>query len=376
MKDRRTSALGWGMAVGFSLLSGVCAVAIGLYVANARQHVGANYTALVADVVRAQQHPVLLRATLDAMQEHPEHLHTEQLENLLWRIPQHIRGVSHGLSQSQLAPWEYQPALDALARVETRLPELAALIEAGIESSDDRQALLELGYEIETELAWAYGELNDLIHVAAGEQRLIMERLSLAIGLLVLLALAVVASLMLALLRLSRQRELVSRLSLVDDLTGLGNRRYLLETAERLYQQSLRNEHPLSLALLDLDHFKHLNDTWGHPTGDKVLVAFARALQEVTRQADVVARIGGEEFCILMPDTPLEGALDLAERIRQRIAELNEDALGVPTSISVSLGLATGMGSCADFDRLYSRADRALYRAKANGRNRTEVSEA
>ncbi|MGM0702759.1 MAG: diguanylate cyclase [Pseudomonadota bacterium] len=376
MKDRRTSALGWGLAVGFSLLSGVCAVAIGLYVANARQHVGANYTALVADVVRAQQHPVLLRATLDAMQEHPEHLHTERLENLVWRIPQHIRGVSHGLSQSQLAPWECRPALDALARVETRLPELAALIEAGIETSDDRQALQELGYEIETELAWAYGELNDLIHMAAGEQRLIMERLSLAIGLLVLLALAVVASLMLALLRLSRQRELVSRLSLVDDLTGLGNRRYLLETAERLYQQSLRNEHPLSLALLDLDHFKHLNDTWGHPAGDRVLVAFARALQEVTRQADVVARIGGEEFCILMPDTPLEGALDLAERIRQRIAEMNEDVLGVPTSIAVSLGLATGMGSAADFDRLYSRADRALYRAKANGRNRTEVSEA
>lgn len=376
MKDRRTSALGWSMAVGFSLLSGVCAVAIGLYVANARQHVGANYTALVADVVRAQQHPVLLRATLDAMQEHPEHLHAERLENLLWRIPQHIRGVSHGLSQSQLAPWEYRPALDALARVETRLPELAALIEAGIETSGDRQALQELGYEIETELAWAYGELNDLIHVAAGEQRLIMERLSLAIGLLVLLALAVVASLMLALLRLSRQRELVSRLSLVDDLTGLGNRRYLLETAERLYQQSLRNEHPLSLALLDLDHFKHLNDTWGHPAGDKVLVAFARALQEVTRQADVVARIGGEEFCILMPDTPLEGALDLAERIRQRIAELNEDVLGIPTSIAVSLGLATGMASAADFDRLYSRADRALYLAKANGRNRTEVSEA
>ncbi|WP_163575994.1 GGDEF domain-containing protein [Halomonas faecis] len=376
MKDRRTSALGWGMAVGFSLLSGVCAVAIGLYVANARQHVGANYTALVADVVRAQQHPILLRTTLDAMQEHPEHRHAERLENLLWRIPQHIRGVSHGLSQSQLAPWKYRPALDALARVEPRLPELAALIEAGIETNDDRQALQALGYEIETELAWAYGELNDLIHVAAGEQRLIMERLSLAIGLLVLLALAVVASLMLALLRLSRQRELVSRLSLVDDLTGLGNRRYLLETAERLYQQSLRNQRPLSLALLDLDHFKHLNDTWGHPAGDKVLVAFARALQEVTRQADVVARIGGEEFCILMPDTPSEGALDLAERIRQRIAELNEDVLGVPTSIAVSLGLATGMGSAADFDRLYSRADRAHYRAKANGRNRTEVSAA
>ncbi|SDJ38625.1 GGDEF domain-containing protein [Billgrantia gudaonensis] len=376
MKDRRTFALGWGMALGFSLLSGICAMAIGLYVANARQHVGANYTALVADVVRAQQHPVLLRATLNAMQEHPHHLHAERLANLVWRIPQHIRGVSHGLSQSQLAPSDYRPALDTLARVETRLAELAALIDADIETDEDRQALQALGYELETELAWAYGELNDLIHVAAGEQRQIMERLSLAIGLLVLLALAVVAGLMLALIRLSRQRELVSRLSLVDDLTGLGNRRYLLETAERLYQQSLRNERPMSLALLDLDHFKHLNDTWGHPAGDRVLEAFAQALQEETRQADIVARIGGEEFCILMPDTPLEGAHDLAERVRHRIAELNEAALGIPASITVSLGLATGTGSAAGFDRLYSRADRALYRAKANGRNRTEVSKA
>ncbi|WP_163559173.1 GGDEF domain-containing protein [Halomonas sp. NO4] len=376
MKDRRTFTLGWGMALGFSLFAGACSLAIGLYVANARQHVGANYTALVADVVRAQQHPLLLRTTLDAMQEHPDHLHTDRFDSLVWRIPQHIEGVSHGLAQSQLNPDDYAPALEALSRASDLLPEMEALMEDGTLTEDERAALDELGYQIENELAWAYSELNDLIHVAAGEQRQVMERLGWAIGLLVLLALAVVGGLMLALLRLSHQRELVSRLSLIDELTGLSNRRHLLENAERLYQQSLRNERPLSLALLDLDHFKHLNDTWGHPAGDRVLEVFAQTLKEQTRQADVVARIGGEEFCILMPDTMAKGALELAERIRHQVAALSETALGVPTRITVSLGLATGEGSQADFDHLYSRADRALYLAKANGRNRTEMSTA
>ncbi|TFH88182.1 GGDEF domain-containing protein [Billgrantia azerbaijanica] len=373
MTGRGPFALGWRMALAFTLLSGICALAIGLYMVQARQHVGANYTALVADVVRAQQHPIMLRATLDGLQEPSRLLHERQLENLLWRIPQHIAAVTHGLERSQLNPDDYAPQVAALRHAESRLSELQALIDGGM---PETASLIALGREIENELAWAYSELNEQVHAAAADQLRILERFSWAIGLLVLLALLVVGGLMLALLHLSRQREIVTRLSLIDELTGLGNRRYLLETAKRLHEQSLRNGRPLSLLLLDLDHFKQLNDAWGHPAGDRVLAVFARALREETRQADTVTRIGGEEFCILMPDTEADGALELAERIRQRVTGLDEETLGVPSTLTVSLGLATGSGPESDFDGLYSRADRALYLAKTNGRNCIELSPA
>ncbi|MCG6656317.1 GGDEF domain-containing protein [Halomonas campisalis] len=372
MSERQHLALRWQLALGFTLLAGVCALAIGLYVANARQHVGANYTALVADVVRAQQHPVLLRDALDRLHEPSPQAHQERLDNLLWRIPQHIEGVTHGLERSQLDPADYTAPLDRLRGVKEQLPELQRRVDemlAGVPPDELRR----LGYLIENDLARAYSELNELIHTAAGEQRLIMERLTLAIGVLVLLSLLVVGALMLALLRLNHQRAAVARLSQMDELTRLGNRRHLLEAAEVLHQQSRRNGQPLSLALLDLDHFKRLNDTYGHPAGDRVLVRFAEALREETRQADVIARMGGEEFCVLMPDTPASGALELAERIRKRIAALSHQELGIPTSISVSLGVATGDGESSNFDSLYSRADHALYLAKANGRNCTQV---
>ncbi|AMD00020.1 MULTISPECIES: sensor domain-containing diguanylate cyclase [Halomonas] len=373
MSQRHYRALSWQMALGFTLLAGVCALAIGFYMINARQHVGANYAALVADVVRAQQHPVLLRHTLDRLQSPTPQLDQERLENLLWRIPQHIDGVTYGLERSQLDSGAYASALDRLRRVEEQMPELQHHIDDVLGGAAP-DGLTRLGYVIENELSWAYSELNELIHVAAAEQRLTMERLTWAIGALVVLVLMVVGGLMLALLRLHREREAVKRLSLADELTGLGNRRYLLEVAGRLHEQSLRNNQPLSIALLDLDLFKELNDSLGHPAGDRVLKAFANAIQEEIRQADFVARIGGEEFCILMPDTPSEGAFELAERIRHHIAGLTEPTLGAPTTLTVSLGLATGQGQGSHFDSLYSRADKALYRAKANGRNCTRVA--
>ena len=372
MSQRQHLALRWQLALGFTLLAGVCALAIGLYVANARQHVGANYTALVADVVRAQQQPVLLRHALDRLHEPALHVREDRLDNLLWRIPQHIDGVTYGLERSQLDPGDYKASLDRLRAVEEQLPTLQQLVDEML-AGNGPEELIRLGYALENDLARAYSELNELIHTAAGEQRIIMERLTLAITVLVLLSLLVVGALMLALLRLNHQRAAVARLSQIDELTRLGNRRYLLEAAEVLHQQSRRNGQPLSLALLDLDHFKRLNDTYGHPAGDQVLVTFAEALKEATRQADIVARMGGEEFCVLMPDTPAGGALELAERIRQRIATLSQQELGIPASITVSLGLATGDGESSNFDSLYSRADRALYLAKANGRNCTEV---
>jgi len=373
MNSRHHATLGWQLALWFTLLGGVCALAIGLYVANARQHVGTNYTALVADVVRAQQHPILLRHALMELNETSRDVPVEHFENLAWRISQHIQGVTHGLRRSQLDSADYLPALERLQAVNDRLPEFRQRVDDAAAADGHPAALRKLGHTMENDLAWGYSELNELIHRAAGKQRLTMERLTLAIAILVLLVLIIVGTLMLALLRLNRQHARLFHLSRMDALTGLCNRRHLLDVAETLHQGSLRGERPLSLAVMDLDHFKRINDDYGHPVGDRLLQLFSRALREETRQVDVVARLGGEEFCVLMPETDAQGAIDAAERFRKRIEGLSLAPLGIKAPLTVSLGVATGTGDSAAFDRLYSRADKALYEAKAGGRNGSEV---
>ncbi|WP_404414232.1 GGDEF domain-containing protein [Vreelandella aquamarina] len=373
MKRRESKSLGWQLGLGFTLLAGTCAIAIAFYAFQARQFVGANYTALVADVVRPQLHTVLLRTALEDLREHPgDPDAASRLDNLLWRVPRHVDGVSFGLNASRLSESDYRDSLARLQDVKQRLPEMQQQLDE-IASGGSPEILLHQGQMIENDLAMAYSDLSELLHSEAGEQRIIMERLGQTVAVLVFVILLLVAGLLVALLRLKREHQRVMHLSQVDELTGLGNRRYLLNFTDSLCQQSQRNERPLSLALLDIDHFKQVNDTFGHPAGDRVLQVFARTLQGEIRGADVLARMGGEEFCVLMPDTDADGARELAERVRAAVASLTHLELGSATSITVSLGVATGCQSGLDFTHLYARADQALYQAKSKGRNRVET---
>lgn len=156
-----------------------------------------------------------------------------------------------------------------------------------------------------------------------------------------------------------------------DGLTGLANRRSFWEQAERQFALSRRHGVPLALLALDIDHFKQVNDNHGHPMGDLVLKAFADCCRRVLRSTDLCARTGGEEFCILLPATDLDGACAMAERIRTEVAALRLDDLGPQVRISASLGVATLCAQSPGFETLFSRADRALYAAKRQGRNRT-----
>ncbi|XGA80577.1 GGDEF domain-containing protein [Halomonas sp. CH40] len=372
MKLYFNRALGCQIVLGFTLLGGICALAAMLYIFQARQHLGANYTALAAQVVRPQSHAVLLRHTLYALRERPQdHILNERLNNLLWRIPKHIDVVGSSLRASQLKIEDYAPSVNRLNDVKNALLELRQVSQPNSDVSHRER--LALGFMIENDLAKAYSELSDLVHSKAGEQRIIMERLALTIALLVFVILLLVVGLSLALRKLNREHQKITQLSQVDELTGLGNRRYLLNFTDSLCQQSQRSGRPLSLVLLDIDHFKQVNDTFGHPAGDRVLQMFARALKDEIRAADVLARMGGEEFCLLMPDTDADGACELAERIRMEVASLTQQQLGIPTSITVSLGVATAWQSDLDFKHLYARADQALYQAKTKGRNRVET---
>ncbi|WP_110677237.1 sensor domain-containing diguanylate cyclase [Salinicola sp. RZ23] len=182
--------------------------------------------------------------------------------------------------------------------------------------------------------------------------------------------------------RLTEQNAQLERMNLElhalatrDSLTGVYNRRHLMEIGERECQRSRRFEHPLTLLLIDIDFFKQVNDTWGHVTGDLVIRAVADCCAQQVREAiDTVGRIGGEEFAIVLLETSLEAGLTIAERIRQCIADMTVatyDGEG-EASVTLSIGVAQLAPTCRSFHDLMVLADRALYRAKHEGRNRIQ----
>ena len=155
-----------------------------------------------------------------------------------------------------------------------------------------------------------------------------------------------------------------------DSLTELYNRRYFTEHSEREFYRAKRHLRIVSLISIDIDHFKHINDGYGHPAGDKVLMSVAKCLLPCIRQEDILARIGGEEFSILLPETSLQSAKVVAERIR-----LNQSNLSITgewkgeITLTVSIGVTCIKFEDDTFDDFFRRGDKALYQAKALGRN-------
>ena len=176
--------------------------------------------------------------------------------------------------------------------------------------------------------------------------------------------------------RLSEQREELGRalaqlqaIATRDELTGLPNRRQMQALMDQELLRSLRHPHDFCVALVDLDHFKRINDEHGHAAGDAVLRAFAQAGPAAMRATDVLARWGGEEFVVLLPDTAMPPALGGMERLRQHIAALRVDIGGAQVAVTVSIGL-TGHRRSDTLAQTLARADRLLYQAKAEGRDR------
>jgi diguanylate cyclase (GGDEF)-like protein len=174
------------------------------------------------------------------------------------------------------------------------------------------------------------------------------------------------------LLALARER------ALRDGLTGVYNRRFLDELFPKQLALARRTSRPLSVLMLDLDHFKVCNDTYGHDMGDRVLCAFVGILQDEARTSDSVIRYGGEEFLMLLPETDEEGAAAVGERIRRALERRIFSELGVPNAISLrcSIGVSSMPSHGDSQSELILAADRALYLAKQQGRNRVIVAEA
>lgn len=161
----------------------------------------------------------------------------------------------------------------------------------------------------------------------------------------------------------------VTKRAITDGLTGLVNRRAFDEHLRRLLNETDRFGQPLALILADIDHFKRINDTWGHEAGDEVLRRVARKLVEGVRTVDVVARYGGEEIAILLPQTSLAGATDLADRLRHAVGAKPVKFKGEEIAVTISLGVASYPDAVPAREILFRSADRALYEAKRSGRN-------
>jgi diguanylate cyclase (GGDEF)-like protein len=167
-------------------------------------------------------------------------------------------------------------------------------------------------------------------------------------------------------LSIKKQADQLRRLSNLDSLTSVANRRHFFELAEREFSRIRRYKHDMSIMMLDIDHFKNINDHSGHATGDKVLVAMVNLTLSKLRSLDAIGRLGGEEFAILMPETAIGQAMIVAERLRQSIeTEMSDE---VP-SITISIGVSSVIAEDKSFETALARADAALYQAKNEGRN-------
>ena len=176
---------------------------------------------------------------------------------------------------------------------------------------------------------------------------------------------------------ITRRKEDDSALQLLvrtDFLTGTATRRYFFEVAEREFERAKRHNSPLSMLAIDLDHFKKINDTYGHEAGDQVLKSFAHTVKSFLRVSDVFGRTGGEEFCLLMPHTDDHGALFLAQRVIDAVLAQPLQTGSLSIAYTVSLGVCTLKPDMPDFASLMRCADNALYSAKALGRNRLAVA--
>jgi len=176
----------------------------------------------------------------------------------------------------------------------------------------------------------------------------------------------------------TRLQKDMERLSATDSLTGTLNRRAFDELGLVEMERAVRHSLPLAVIALDVDHFKKVNDSFGHSGGDRALVEVAETVRNILRSADVLARVGGDEFVILLPNTSLEGARELAGRLRDRVASLEIELRNGRVPVAASFGIAAmgvhplGATSVENWERILERADAALYRAKASGRNRVE----
>lgn len=362
------------IGIGFLILSTVAVIAIKFYDSYARQQMDADYIAFSSEIVRAQHDGDSLRQSTLNLLDHPEALHQRQILQALWVINSRQVTIEQYLLRSSLTEEDLGHIMVEFSHLDTLLRKAQNIADNALEQPEQVPSLLDLTEDIDNSLAYIYSELHALMIRGATEQQHIMSVMTKIIMALGTLVLVVICGLLVAIEKILGQQNELEHLSITDELTGLENRRAAMNRAKHILTLARRSDEPVSLAIIDIDHFKRINDQYGHPFGDKVLKQVALQLKQSARDSDILARIGGEEFCLLMPNTDSRGANELCERLlrgsRSMIITHREDT--IPLTVSIGL-TTTHHQDDYDFDTLYAQADEALYRAKAGGRDKTEA---
>lgn len=362
----------WKLASCFLGIFFASALLTGLYANNYYQRINTNYTSLADEILRAQLAVPSLRVTLD---EGNNELRKEDIENLHSATTlslQNLSRVQYLILQHQKLSSDISYIFEHFTNLNERLSHLKKQVEATQNPTLLITSLQSNASAIETNLNWLYNRLIDEVHHFSNHQQLMVQRIISAFIVLLILFFSTTAVLSVAVFHLLRQRNQLQKLILIDELTGLYNRRHIVNVAFAALTQSRRSRTPLSLLLLDLDFFKRINDTYGHPVGDEVLRQVSERLRQFSRPSDTLARIGGEEFCLLMPATLTHDALQVAERLRREVESMEIEGLALSSALTVSIGVTTSNGGKHTYEQLYSLADQALYQAKSLGRNRVE----
>jgi diguanylate cyclase (GGDEF)-like protein len=362
------------LALAYGLLVVALVTTITVFVINVQRHVGADYTAATSNIVRGQAEASRLRDAVQRYHDDPEPSLRERILRTLQTIESRERTTRNGFERLRLEPGTRADVSAEFDRVLALLPRLRRLTREALDDPASRDQFRELGLEVESRLAYLYSSLHRRTLAAAAAQQRLTDWLGIVVIGLGLLLLAIIAVLLWAVDKVFGQKEVLQRLTVTDVLTELPNRRGLLARLEHVLPLQRRNAQPLSLALLDFDQFKSVNDQDGHPVGDAVLRFVAGQIAGDIRESDMLARLGGEEFGLLLPATESESARQLCERIRERVEELDLPMTRHVRRLTISVGLATEIVDArTDFEGLYASADRALYRAKHEGRNRVVV---
>lgn len=178
-------------------------------------------------------------------------------------------------------------------------------------------------------------------------------------------------------LALKAAKEILKQQALTDELTGISNRRHFMQLLHYEYNRARRYDSPISLAIVDIDHFKKINDTFGHPVGDEIIRHFASQLQQQLRKQDAVGRLGGEEFALLLPETKEAEAVVMIERMIKQLKQQALDHIAPGFNYTFSAGVAElNFTTASSIDSWISIVDQALYQAKINGRDRVEIYQA
>lgn len=362
------------LALGYGLLVIALVTTMTVFVINVDRHVGADYTAAASNIVRGQREAATLGHALREYHEDPEPDLRDRIVRTLQTIESREGTTRNSFERLRLDAGTRADVLAEFERVLALLPRLRRLTEEALDDPARRDQFLDLGMEVENRLAYVYSTLHRRNMAAAARQQRLTGWLGIAVIGLGVLLLVIIAALLWAVDKVFGQKEALERLTVTDPLTELPNRRGLLARLEHVLPLQRRNGEPLSLALLDLDRFKSVNDKDGHPVGDAVLQFVTREIAVNTRESDMLARLGGEEFGLLLPATGAEAARQLCERIRQHVEHLDLPMTTHVRRLTISVGLTTvAVDETTSFNRLYAEADRALYQAKHDGRNRVIV---